>query len=58
MLEKHRRLMGEAGDESCFKALNMISPSTYPCDSTAKYLNMNQAIAWFIERIPMRDRYR
>lgn len=42
------RLMGEAGYESCFKALNMISPPTYPCNPTAKYLNMNQAIDWII----------
>lgn len=42
------RLMGEVGFENCFKTLNMLSPPTYPCNPTAKYLNMNQAIDWLM----------
>ena len=42
------RLMGDVGFESCFKAMNMLSPPTYPCNPTAKYLNMNQTIDWIM----------
>ena len=46
------RLLGEAGYQSCFAALGMLCPPTYPCYPTANVpagINvMNQTIDWIV----------